>query len=442
MNEIFAKYQNALDRSQPLKAYGKILGVNGLMIEADGPTGSIGDLCIIHAATPIKAEIAGFRDRKTLLMPLGHLSGIAPGMKIENTLRPILAPCGDELLGRVLSGIGEPLDGNGAVQVSDYYPLDNPPPNPYQRKRIDDIMVTGVRAIDGILSAGGGQRLGIFAGSGVGKSTLLGMIARNTEADVNVIALIGERGREVKEFIENDLGPEGLARSVIIAVTGDEPPLLRLRGAYTATSIAEYFRSQGKNVMFMMDSVTRFAMAQREVGLSLGEPPALRGYTPSVFSTLQKLLERTGNDDKASITAFYTVLVEGDDGNEPISDTARGILDGHIVLSRTLAEKGHFPAIDINASISRSMKDIADERHLSMAARLKDMMAVYKENEDIINIGAYIRGGNPTLDEAIIKMDMINAYLRQGITEKSTFDQTILYLHDLVDNQTKHHQRR
>ncbi|MGL4562406.1 MAG: flagellar protein export ATPase FliI [Brevinema sp.] len=433
MNNLFTKYQNALNRTPELKSYGKIEGVDGLVIQSKGPIGSIGDLCIIHAPIPVKAEIVGFKNGKTLLMPLGHLHGITPGMKVENMRYPLRTPVGESLLGRVLNGAGESIDNLGPLQTETVYDIDRHPPDPYQRKRITDYISTGVRAIDGVLTTGQGQRLGIFAGSGVGKSTLMGMIARNTNADVNVIALIGERGREVREFLENDLGEEGRKKSIIIVVTGDEPPLLRIRGAYVATAIAEYFRDQGLNVMFMMDSVTRFAMAQREIGLSLGEPPAMRGYTPSVFSALQKLLERTGTSESGSITAFYTVLVEGDDDNEPISDTVRGILDGHILLSRELADKNHFPAIDVTASISRVMKDISSEEQKLLAGKLRELIATYKESEALINIGAYIKGSNPLIDESIKKMPAINTFLKQGIKEYSSLDETFDSLKKIIN---------
>lgn len=432
--DVFSKYQNAIDRTPTLKTYGKLESLNGLMIEGIGPVGSIGDLCNIYDFNDniVQAEIVGFRHGKTLLMPLSHLQGISPGMKIENLRHPLQVSVGDELLGRVLSGTGTPIDRLGPIQTMEKNDIDCNPPDPYLRKRITDVISTGVRAIDGILTTGQGQRLGIFAGSGVGKSTLMGMIARNTNADVNVIALIGERGREVREFIENELGEEGLKKSILITVTGDEPPLLRIRGAYVATAIAEYFRGQGKNVMFMMDSVTRFAMAQREIGLSIGEPPAMRGYTPSVFSSLQKLLERTGTGEKGTITAFYTVLVEGDDENEPISDTVRGILDGHIVLSRELADKNHFPAIDVTASISRVMKDIVDTDHIQCAGKLKELVSTYKDSEDLINIGAYVRGTNPTIDESLMKIPEINKFLRQQITEHSSYEETMMQLKQIL----------
>lgn len=432
MDNVFEKYQNAIDRTPILKSYGKIEGLNGLLIESRGPLGSIGDLCLIYAQHIVKSEIVGFKNGKTMLMPLGHVQGIAPGMKVENLRHPLRVSVGTQLLGRVLSGTGEPIDNLGQIQTDEVRDIDQNPPDPYERQRISHIMSTGVRAIDSVLTTGQGQRLGIFAGSGVGKSTLMGMIARNTNADINIIALIGERGREVREFIENDLGEEGRKKSIIIAVTGDEPPLLRIRGAYIATAIAEYFRDQGQNVMFMMDSVTRFAMAQREVGLSLGEPPAMRGYTPSVFSSLQKLLERTGTGVVGSITAFYTVLVEGDDDNEPISDTVRGILDGHIVLSRHLADKNHFPAIDITSSISRVMKDITSDDHKILAGKLKELVATYKESEPLINIGAYMKGSNPLIDESIMKINAINTFLKQNISEYSSIEDTLAELTKII----------
>ncbi len=435
MNDVFLKYQNAVDRTVVLKTYGKLENLNGLLIESIGPVGAIGDLCYIYTNTeePVKAEIVGFKNGKTLLMLLGHLQGVSPGMKIENTMHPLQISVGDALLGRVISGTGEPIDKLGSIQTTEKSNIDRTPPDPYLRQRITDVISTGVRAIDGVLTVGQGQRLGIFAGSGVGKSTLMGMIARNTNADVNVIALIGERGREVREFLENELGEEGLKKSVVISVTGDEPALLRIRGAYIATAIAEYFRDQGKNVMFMMDSVTRFAMAQREVGLSIGEPPAMRGYTPSVFSTLQKLLERTGTGEIGTITAFYTVLVEGDDDNEPISDTVRGILDGHILLSRALADKNHFPAIDISSSISRVMKDITTKEHIRLAGKLKEIVSTYKDSEDLINIGAYVRGTNPLVEEALLKIPNINQFLKQDIDEHSSFEETFDQLQKIIN---------
>lgn len=424
MTDFITKYERAIDRIVPIKTIGRITDVTGLKIQSNGPISSVGDLCLIDTGEQlVKAEVVGFSKSKTLIMPLSDLQGIAPGQKVTNLRRPLEVSVGDALLGRMISGDGTPIDGKGRLICDDVYPADREPPNSYKRKRISEPISTGVRALDGVLSVGKGQRMGIFSGSGVGKSTLMGMIARNTSADVNVIALIGERGREVRDFLERDLGEEGLKKSVVVVVTGNEPPLLRIRGAYIATAIAEYFRDQGKDVMFMMDSVTRFAMAQREVGLSIGEPPATRGYPPSVFSMLQKLLERTGSGEKGSITAFYTVLVEGDDVNEPISDTVRGVLDGHIVLSRHLANRNHYPAIDVMGSISRLMSEIAPEEQKAAAGKLREVLANYTDAEDLINIGAYVRGSNPKVDEAISKIDAVNGFLKQGIFEKSSFDQ-------------------
>jgi flagellum-specific ATP synthase len=428
-SDLFEKYQNSVSRSVPIKTTGKISDIVGISIESIGPFASIGDVCIIdtkqNGSSPIKAEVVGFKNQRTLIMPLGEVKGISPGLKILNLGRKLEIPVGRELLGRILSGDGTPIDGKEAPRVNDFYPVDNTPPNAYQRKRIKEPITTGIRAIDGMLTIGKGQRIGIFSGSGVGKSTLLGMVARNTSADVNVIALIGERGREVREFIERDLGEEGMARSVVVVVTSNEPPLLRIRGAYVATAIAEYFRDQGLDVMFMMDSVTRFAMSQREVGLAIGEPPATKGYTPSVFSVLPKLLERTGTSEKGTITAFYTVLVEGDDVNEPISDAVRGILDGHIVLSRALAAKNHYPAIDILGSISRLMVEVVNEKHQKSANKLREVLATYREAEDLINIGAYVKGSNPKIDYALSKIDKVNEYIRQGIFEKSSYEDAV-----------------
>jgi flagellum-specific ATP synthase len=358
-------------------------------------------------------------------------------MKILNLGRKMEVAVGPELLSRLIGGDGLPIDGKEDLKTKIVYPVDRNPPNAYQRKRIKEPIATGVRAIDGSLTVGKGQRIGIFSGSGVGKSTLLGMVARNTSADVNVIALIGERGREVRDFIERDLGEEGLKRSVVVVVTSDEPPLLRIRGAFVATAIAEYFRDQGLDVMFMMDSVTRFAMAQREVGLAIGEPPATKGYPPSVFSVLPRLLERTGTSDKGSITAFYTVLVEGDDVNEPISDAVRGILDGHIVLSRSLAMKNHYPAIDILASISRLMVEVADDTHQKAAGKLREVLATYREAEDLINIGAYVKGSNPRIDYALTKIERVEQFNKQGIFEKADFESTSAKLSAIFEESKK-----
>ena len=421
----FNKLRNTIEAIDTIKLTGKVKKVVGLTIEVDGIKAFVGELCKIYIGQNkfIFSEVVGFKDRGVLLMPLGDLTGVAPGCQVETTGRTLNVKVGQDLLGKVLDGLGNPMNGEKFRTVAEYK-LDNDPPNPLTRKRIDTIMSTGIRAIDGFLTVGVGQRVGIFAGSGVGKSTLLGMIARYSDADVNVIGLIGERGREVREFIEQDLGEEGLKKSVVVVATSDQPPLLRLKGAFTATAIAEYFRDQGLNVMLMMDSVTRFAMAQREVGLTIGEPPATKGYTPSVFAMLPRLMERSGNSDKGTITAFYAVLVDGDDMNEPIADAARGILDGHIVLSRKLASKNHFPAIDVLSSISRLMPQIADEKLKQKASELRDILATYKDAEDLINIGAYQKGSNSKIDKSIQLIDKVNAFLRQGITEHNDFKTT------------------
>ncbi|MGL4761248.1 MAG: flagellar protein export ATPase FliI [Sarcina sp.] len=405
---------------------GKVSKLIGLTIEVEGIRAAMGELCTIYTdgGNEIKAEVVGFREKELLLMPIGELQGIAPGCKVIPEGKPLSVRCSDDLLGKILDGVGEPFDGEG-IENGEYYPLDRLPPDPMRRKRIKNILPTGVRAIDGFLTCGEGQRIGIFAGSGVGKSTTLGMIAREAKADVNVIALIGERGREVLEFIEKDLGPEGMKKSVVVCVTSDKSPLQRLKGALTATAIAEYFRDNDKKVILMMDSVTRFAMAQREIGLAIGEPPATKGYTPSVFAMLPKLMERAGTSEKGSITAFYTVLVDGDDFNEPIADTVRGILDGHIVLSRDLAQKNHYPAIDVLNSVSRLMPSIATENHKDIASNLRDMLATYKDSEDLINIGAYARGANRKLDKAVDLNQHIISFLRQKIDEKADFEITL-----------------
>lgn len=419
------KYRNALNNKEYIDYIGKVSKVVGLTIEADGPQASIGDLCNIHVSrgAPIKAEVVGFKDEKVLLMPLGEMTGIGPGCTVTANRDILKVAVGPELIGRVLDGLGRPMDGNGAINSKTHYRTDNKPPNPLTRKRITEPLPLGVRAIDGLLTIGKGQRVGIFAGSGVGKSTLMGMIARNTKADVNVIALIGERGREVREFLERDLTEEGLARSVVVVATSDQPALIRLKGAMVATAIAEYFRDTGKDVLLLMDSLTRYAMAQREVGLSIGEPPVSRGYTPSVFSVFPKLLERAGTDKKGSITGLYTVLVDGDDLTEPVTDTARGILDGHIVLSRALANKNHYPSIDVLASISRVMSDIIDKDHKKIASEIKKTMAVYREAEDLINIGAYSKGSNEKIDYAIECIDGITDFLQQETDHKVTFEE-------------------
>lgn len=402
---------------------GKVSKVIGLTVEVEGINAFVGELCIIYnnKDDEVKCEVVGFKEDAIILMPLGELVGVGPGCKVIAKGVPLNVRCSDELLGKILDGLGNPIDGE-AILSGENYSLFNEPPDPMKRPRIKNIMPTGVRAIDGFLTCGEGQRIGIFAGSGVGKSTTLGMMARAAKADINVIALIGERGREVLDFIERDLGEEGMKKSVLVCATSDKSPLVRIKGALTATSIAEYFRDKGKKVLLMMDSVTRFAMAQREVGLAIGEPPAQKGYTPSVFAMLPKLMERTGMSEKGSITAFYTVLVDGDDFNEPIADTVRGILDGHIVLSRQLAHKNHYPAIDILNSISRLMKEISSEEQIAAASKARDILANYKEAEELINIGAYEEGSNKDIDTAIKYIDKVNSYLKQNVNEVSDFN--------------------
>ncbi|MCY6483683.1 flagellar protein export ATPase FliI [Clostridium aestuarii] len=405
---------------------GMVKQVIGLTIEAEGIKAFVGEVCTIYNEKnkPIICEVVGFKEKNIILMPLGELNGIAPGCKVVSSKKPLSVKCSEELFGRVLDGLGRPLRGE-EIKNGVEYPLDTAPPDPLKRRRIKDVIATGVRAVDGFLTCGEGQRIGIFAGSGVGKSTTLGMIAREAKADVNVISLIGERGREVLEFVEKDLGAEGLKKSIIVCATSDQPALVRLKGAFTATAIAEYFRDKGKKVILMMDSVTRFAMAQREIGLAIGEPPATKGYTPSVFAMMPRLMERSGMSEKGSITAFYTVLVDGDDFNEPIADAVRGILDGHIVLSRNLAAKNHYPAIDVLSSVSRLMSQIADEEHKNAASFARDLMATYNNSEDLINIGAYVKGSNEKVDLAIKYIDSITNYLKQGIDEHCSFNESI-----------------
>jgi flagellum-specific ATP synthase len=417
-------YLRRLDRMRTIRVNGQVSKVVGLTIESKGPSVTIGDVCKIETEdrASIFAEVVGFRENTVLLMPLGDLGSIGPGQDVVATGDSLRIPVGPQLLGRILDGLGNPIDGKGPLECAETYQATQSPPNPLTRKRINEPLSVGVRCIDGLLTVGRGQRVGLFAGSGVGKSTLLGMIARNTAADINVIALIGERGREVREFIEKDLGAEGLARSVLVVATSDQPPLVRLKGAMVATSIAEYFRDQGQDVVLMMDSVTRFAMAQREVGLAVGEPPTTRGYTPSVFALLPRLLERAGTGDRGTITAFYTVLVDGDDMNEPVADAVRGILDGHIVLSRTLANQGHFPAIDVLASVSRVMNDLVTPEHRQAARALKKLSSIYKDSEDLINIGAYQRGNNAQIDRAIQFSGQIEQYTTQDVHEHSDLE--------------------
>lgn len=425
MNPMTAGWLARIPEIRRIKTNGRVQQVIGLTIESSGPQVKMGDICLIspldHSA-PRFAEVVGFREHRVLLMPLGELGSIGPGSEVIATGSPLMIQSGPSLLGRVLDGLGQPLDGLGAIRGGQALSITSPSVNPLTRPRIRDVLSTGVRSIDSLLTVGRGQRLGLFAGSGVGKSTLLGMIARNTAADINVIALIGERGRELLEFIEKDLGPKGLSRSVVVVATSDQPPLVRIKGAMVASAIAESFREQGYHVNLMMDSVTRFAMAQREVGLAIGEPPTTRGYTPSVFAMLPRLLERAGTSQRGSITAFYTVLVDGDDMNEPIADAVRGILDGHIVLRRELANQGIYPAIDILSSISRVMNDLVTADHLVAARNLKRMLAVYKEAEDLIHIGAYQHGSNALIDQAISLKPVIDEFLRQSVEDPSDFD--------------------
>lgn len=413
---------------------GTVKKVIGLTIEVQGIKAFIGEVCTIYNEEnhKITCEAVGFKEDDVILMPLGELTGISPGCRVVPERRHLNVECSEELFGKVLDGLGNPLEGEPICDGS-FYELDAEPPNPLKRKRISHAISTGIRAIDGFLTCGEGQRIGIFAGSGVGKSTTLGMIARYAEADVNVIALIGERGREVRDFIEKDLGEEGLKKSIIVCATSDKPALVRLKGAFTATAIAEYFRDKGKKVILMMDSVTRFAMAQREIGLAVGEPPATKGYTPSVFAKLPRLMERAGMSDKGSITAFYTVLVDGDDLNEPIADAVRSILDGHIVLSRTLANKNHYPAIDILASISRLMPEVTTEEHRKSASFARDMLSTYRNSEDLINIGAYVEGNNKNVDMAIKYYDNITDYLKQKMDEHSTLQNSVDRLRNMFN---------
>lgn len=430
----FDKYRQLLDRSYE-QEIGRVVKLVGLTIEASGPSANLNDVCYITGegqTTKIPAEVVGFRENRILLMPYGDMTGVGIGSLVENSGSAFKVPVGKELLGKTLDGLGEPMDGS-RLSGSRYYPAEAPPPDPLKRKIIDEVLSLGVKAVDGMLTVGKGQRIGIFAGSGVGKSTLLGMFARNTKADINVIALIGERGREVREFIERDLGEEGIKRSVLVVATSDKPALIRKKAAKTATAIAEYFRDQGKDVLLMMDSLTRFSMAQREIGLASGEPPVSRGYPPSVYSEMPRLLERAGNSEHGSITGLYTVLVDGDDFNEPITDTARSILDGHIMLSRKLGHKNHYPAIDILQSISRCMSSIVTREHKTAAGRLKNVLATYQDAEDLINIGAYKNGSNPDIDYAIAKIKEVNAFLQQDVNEKLNFDDEVERLMEIFN---------
>jgi flagellum-specific ATP synthase len=431
-----SRFMPVVNGMEPIRFHGKVTQVVGLVIEGYCPDTAVGTLCEIYpqGSDPITAEVVGFRDNKTLLMPLGELRGVGLGSLISIRREKATMAVGPELLGRVIDGLGVPIDGKGAIVTGEEFPIYATPVNPMQRTPIRKPLDLGIRAIDGLLSCGEGQRVGIMAGSGVGKSTLLGMIARYTEADVNVIALIGERGRELREFIEKDLQEEGLRKSVVVVATSDQPPLVRMRGAYIATTIAEYFQSRGQKVLLMMDSATRFAMAMREVGLAIGEPPTTKGYTPSVFAALPKLLERTGNFMKGSITGLYTVLVEGDDFNEPISDAMRSILDGHIVLSRDLAARAIYPPIDVLNSASRVMNDVVDTDHRNLANRFRESLATYRQAEDLINIGAYKAGSNPKIDYAISHMEQMNSYIKQGIGDGITFEDSVAALRQIFSD--------
>ena len=433
----FDRYDALLERSL-VKHLGKVTKVVGLTIESIGPEAKLNDLCIIKSnsgAGTVKAEVVGFRDDRVLLMPYDNVAGVGLGSWVENTGAPLQVSVSEELLGKTLDGVGDPMNALQLSEDSRKYSVEASPPDPLSRKLIDEVLPLGVKAVDGLITVGKGQRIGIFAGSGVGKSTLMGMFARNTKADINIIALIGERGREVREFIERDLGEEGMRRSVVVVATSDRPALIRNKAAKTATAIAEYFRDQGKDVLLMMDSLTRFSMAQREIGLASGEPPVSRGYPPSVYAEMPKLLERAGNSSRGSITGLYTVLVDADDFNEPITDTARGILDGHIVLSRAMAQKNHYPAIDILASISRVMSSITESDHKQVAGQLKNVLATYREAEDLINIGAYKEGSNRSIDFAIEKIDLVNEFLRQSTEEKFTFEESVSIIKDIFSEE-------
>lgn len=430
----YEQYFSLAGRSY-VKELGKVAKIVGLTVESVGPTCKLNDLCIITSkdgSQQVMAEVVGFRDNRVLLMPFDSVEGIGLGATVENTKEPLQVQVGDELLGRSLDGLGRPLDGK-ELHLSETYPIEAPPPDALKRKIISEVLPLGVKSVDGMITVGKGQRIGIFAGSGVGKSTLMGMFARNTKADINVIALIGERGREVREFIERDLGEEGMKRSVVVIATSDKPALIRNKAAKTATAIAEYFRDQGKDVLLMMDNMTRFCMAQREIGLASGEPPVTRGYPPSVYSELPKVLERAGNSEKGSITGLYAVLVDGDDFNEPISDTARGILDGHIMLSRKLGHKNHYPAVDVLQSISRCMSGIATKEHKEVAGKIKNVLATYNEAEDLINIGAYKAGSNPDIDFAISKIRQVNEFLVQDVESKFQFDEEVAMMSAIFD---------
>lgn len=434
----FSKYHHNLSTVSTYNVKGKVTELTGLVVRAVIPGVRMGELCFIepyHSKQVIKAEVVGFRDQEVLLMPLGDLEGIGLGNNVIPTGHSLTVRVGPELLGRVIDGLGDPLDEEekGPLRCEMEYPVHAAPPKALKRERVTQSISLGIKSIDSMLTVGEGQRVGIFAAAGVGKSTLTGMISRNSEAEINVICLVGERGREVRDFLERDLGPAGLKNSVVVVSTSDQPSLVRLKAAYVATAVAEYFRDQGKKVVLMMDSVTRFARALREVGLAVGEPPARQGFTPSVFSTLPKLLERSGNSDKGSITAFYTVLVEGDDMNEPVADEVRSILDGHIVMSRDLAERNHYPAIDVSRSISRVMESIVDNEHKAASKKLREVVANYEKERDLILIGAYEEGSDPKVDYAIEKIEEVNEFLKQGINETVTLEQSVAQLKEIFE---------
>lgn len=429
--EIFGKstrvseFKKLIGNLNLVRQIGRVTDVIGVVIESLGPTAAMGELCTIYPGngySPIPCEVVGFRGEKLLLMPFGEMHGISPGNEVHASGRPLSVMISAQIVGRVVDGLGNPIDGKGPIPGAMPYPIHNKPPKPLKRKRITEPMSLGIRAIDGLMTVGKGQRMGVFSGSGVGKSSVMGMIARFTKADLNVIGLIGERGREVREFVERDLGEEGLSRSIVVVATSDQSPLQRKKGAYLATTIAEYFRDKGMHVLLMIDSITRFAFAQREIGLATGEPPTTRGYTPSLFTELPKLLERSGMSDNGSITGLYNVLVEADDMNEPVADTVRSILDGHVVLSRDLAARNIYPSVDVLQSISRVMSDITSEQHLQLARRFVEVMAVYRDAEDLINIGAYVNNSNPKIDYAISRIDKMNGYIKQGLFEKVEYD--------------------
>jgi flagellum-specific ATP synthase len=433
----YDNYADRIDRAKTIKHFGKVTQVVGLVIESAGPAISIGKICNIENVDDgckVMAEVVGFRDDRILLMPLGPISGITPGAIVTSTSEQLRIPVGPELIGRVLGGLGQPIDGRGMLITSATRSINAQPIPALARERITQRLHTGIKAIDLTATLGKGQRMGVFAGSGVGKSIMLGMMARGSSADVNVVALVGERGREVREFIEKDLGPEGMKNTVVVAVTSDQPALIRIKGAMVATTIAEYFRDQGKDVMLLMDSLTRIAMAQREIGIAVGEPPTSKGYTPSVFSLLPRLLERAGHTDKGSITGLYSVLVEGDDMNEPVSDAVRSILDGHVGLSRKMAAMNLYPAIDILNSISRLMKEVVPDEEHELAGKVREIVSVYRDAEDLINIGAYVKGSNAKIDDAISRIEDINEFFKQGIMETADYKQSVQALRSIVES--------